>query len=122
MNALRVPEPARSNKAFLRRLMAATGLGQGLDGYDLGIISVVLPRITDELGLSSLSAGLIGASTLIGIFVGAPIFGYLTDRFGRRHLFTLDVVAFLIPGPLQMWVTSAWQLLAIRLLLGVAIG
>ncbi len=122
MSAISVPEPARSNKWFLRRVMAATGLGEGLDGYDLGVIGVVLPLIANELGLSPLTAGLIGASTLVGIFVGAPIAGYLTDRFGRRRLFTLDVLAFVILGPLQLVVATAWQLLVIRLLLGVAIG
>lgn len=122
MNVFRVPEPVRSNKGFLRRVVAATALGEGLDGYDLGVISVVLPLITTELGLSSLAAGLIGASTLIGIFVGAPIVGYLTDRFGRKRLFTLDVVAFVILGLAQLVVANAWELLVIRLLLGVAIG
>ncbi len=117
-----LPEPAKSNQGFLRRVAVATGLGEALDGYDLGVISVVLPMIASELGLSSLTAGLIGASTLIGIFVGAPIVGYLTDRFGRRRLFTLDVLAFVILGPMQLVVTSAWQLLVVRLLLGVAIG
>jgi len=117
MNVFRVPEPVRSNKGFLRRVVAATALGEGLDGYDLGVISVVLPLITTELGLSSLAAGLIGASTLIGIFVGAPIVGYLTDRFGRKRLFTLDVVAFVILGLAQLVVANAWELLVIRLLL-----
>jgi MFS transporter, putative metabolite transport protein len=122
MNVFRVPEPIKSNKGFLRRVTAATALGEGLDGYDLGVISVVLPQITTELSLSSLEAGLIGASTLIGIFVGAPIVGYLTDRFGRKRLFTLDVIAFVILGLAQLVVANTWQLLVIRLLLGVAIG
>ncbi len=122
MNVFRVPEPVKSNKGFLRRVTAATALGEGLDGYDLGVISVVLPLITTELGLSSLAAGLIAASTLIGIFVGAPIVGYLTDRFGRKRLFTLDVIAFVILGLAQLVVANAWELLVVRLLLGVAIG
>ncbi|MGI8902802.1 MAG: MFS transporter [Solirubrobacteraceae bacterium] len=122
MSVLRVPEPIKSNKGFLRRVTAATALGEGLDGYDLGVISVVLPLISNELGLSSLTAGLIGASTLIGIFLGAPVVGYLTDRFGRKRLFTLDVIAFVVLGLLQLVVANAWELLVIRLLLGVAIG
>ncbi len=122
VSVLRVPETVKSNKGFLRRVTAATALGEGLDGYDLGAISVVLPLIAHELGLSALTIGLIGASTLIGIFIGSPIVGYLTDRFGRKRLFTLDVIAFVILGLAQLIVANAWELLAVRLLLGVAIG
>lgn len=122
MSALHVPDTLKSNKGFLRRVTAATAFGEGLDGYDLGAISVVLPVITQELDLSALEVGLVGASTLIGIFLGGPIVGYLTDRFGRRKLFTLDVIAFVILGLLQLVVVNAWELLLVRLLLGMAIG
>jgi len=122
VSTFRVPETLKSNKGFLRRVTSATAFGEGLDGYDLGAISVVLPIITHELGLSATLVGLIGASTLIGIFVGGPIVGYLTDRFGRKRLFTLDVVAFVILGLLQLVVANAWELLVVRLFLGMAIG
>jgi putative MFS transporter len=119
---IHVPEKVKSQKGFLLRLTAATALGEGLDGYDLGIISVVLPAITHELSLSVFMVGLIGASTLIGIFFGAPVVGWLTDRLGRRKLFTIDIVSFVILGVLQLFVAAGWQLLVVRLLLGVAIG
>jgi putative MFS transporter len=122
MNVFRVPEPVRSNKGFLRRVTAATALGEGLDGYDLGVISVVLPLITTEFSMSAFEAGLIGASTLIGIFIGAPIVGSLTDRFGRKRLFMLDVVSFVILGLVQLVVADFIQLFIVRLLLGIAIG
>ncbi|MCE3551299.1 MFS transporter [Pseudonocardia sp. RS11V-5] len=83
---------------------------------------MVLAQITKELDLSLVEVGLVGASTLIGIFFGSPIVGYLTDRFGRRRLFTIDIVAFIILGALQLFVTTGWQLVLVRLLLGVAIG
>ncbi|MGI9093462.1 MAG: MFS transporter [Mycobacteriales bacterium] len=122
MGTFQIPETLKSNKGFLRRITAATAFGEGLDGYDLGAISVVLPIITQELGLSALMVGLIGASTLIGIFIGGPVVGYLTDRFGRRKLFTLDVVGFVILGLAQLFVANAVELLVVRLLLGMAIG
>src|SRR4051794_27486606 len=119
---IHVPATVKRQKGFLRRITAATALGEGLDGYDLGIISVVLPAITVELGLSPVMIGLIGASTLIGIFFGAPAVGFLTDRYGRRKLFTVDIVSFVILGLLQLVIATGWQLLVVRLLLGVAIG
>jgi MFS transporter, putative metabolite transport protein len=82
------PKPAQ--RGFLLRMTTATAFGEGLDGYDLGAISVVLPLISREFGLGAVEQGLIGASSLIGIFVGGPLFGLVTDRFGRRNVFILD--------------------------------
>lgn len=107
---------------FLRRMTLATAWGEGLDGYDLGVMSVVLVLITAELGLSPLWTGLIGASTLIGIFFGAPIAGWLSDRIGRKTLFSIDIAIFVVLGLLQAVITDPWQLFVVRLLLGIAIG
>jgi MFS transporter, putative metabolite transport protein len=107
---------------MLRRMTWATAVGEGLDGFDLGIIAVVLPLIGDDLGLSPVWSGLIAASTLIGIFFGSPLVGWLSDRIGRRTLFTIDIASFVVLGLLQAVVTEPWQLFVVRLLLGVAVG
>jgi putative MFS transporter len=107
---------------FLTRITAATAFGEGLDGYDLGIISVVLPLATKAFGLSAVEQGAIAASTLAGIFFGGPVFGYLTDRFGRKKIFILDLIAFVVLGASQAVVSNFTELLTIRLLLGFAIG
>lgn len=107
---------------MLRRMTWATAIGEGLDGYDLGIIAVVLPFITADLGLTPVWTGLIAASTLVGIFLGSPVVGWFSDRIGRRKLFTIDIAAFVVLGLLQAVVTEPWQLLTVRLLLGIAVG
>jgi MFS transporter, putative metabolite transport protein len=38
------PAKDEARRGFLRRATAATAFGEGLDGYDLGTISVVLAR------------------------------------------------------------------------------
>jgi putative MFS transporter len=122
-NATAAAGPAeRRHRRFLRRLTLATAWGAGLDGYDLGVISVVLPAISADLDVSPVWAGLIGASSLIGIFVGAPLFGLVTDRFGRRSPFLVNIVAFVGLGLAQALVQDAGQLFVVRLLLGMAIG
>jgi putative MFS transporter len=115
--------PDKVDDAFLARVTVATAWGEGLDGYDLGGISVVLALlIAPQLHLSPWWTGLIGSSSLIGIFFGAPIFGWVTDRFGRRWLFTADLIVFTIAGLLQFVVQSDWQLFVVRVVLGLAIG
>jgi putative MFS transporter len=115
-------QPDRRQRRFLRRVTLATACGEGLDGYDLGIISVVLLSISQDLDVSPVWAGLVGASSLIGIFVGAPLFGRVTARFGRRRPFMVNIVCFVILGVAQAFVQNVEQLFVIRVLLGMAIG
>jgi MFS transporter, putative metabolite transport protein len=117
-----VTDDGGTRPGFLTRITAATAFGEGLDGYDLGVISVVLPLATKAFDLSTVEAGLLGASSLAGIFFGGPIFGYLTDRFGRRTIFIADLIAFVIIGALQAVVGSIALLLVLRFALGLAIG
>ncbi|MDO4413126.1 MFS transporter [Cutibacterium sp.] len=109
-------------RRFLRHVTAATAFGGGLDGFDLGIISVVILHINHDLGLSPAVEGLVGAASLLGIFIGAPLFGFLTDKFGRRKMFLVDIIAFIIIGVGQAFATGGISLAILRFLLGMAIG
>lgn len=74
------------------------------------------------MGLGSLWQGLLGAAALIGIFVGALAFGPITDRFGRQKLLVLDLAVFVVASLAQLFVSTPGPLLALRLLLGLAVG
>lgn len=110
------------SRRFLRHVTAATAFGGGLDGFDLGIISVVILHINHDLGLSPAMEGLVGAASLLGIFIGAPLFGYLTDKFGRQKMFMVDIISFIAIGVAQAFVTGGVSLAILRFLLGMAIG
>jgi putative MFS transporter len=116
------PELTRTQRRFLMRVNLTCAWGEGVDGFDLGILAVVLPSLMKELDVSPVEAGLIGASSLIGLFFGAPLVGLLSDRYGRKNLFTIDLILFVILGGLQAVVTEPWQLFVIRVLLGITIG
>ena len=53
----------------------------------------MIGTISTDLDLSLAWEGLIGASALIGIFIGGPLGGMLSDKFGRKPLFTVDAGA-----------------------------
>ena len=111
-----------TQRRFLQRVNFTCAWGEGVDGFDLGILSAVLPLVIVGLGAGPLEAGLIAASSLIGIFLGAPLVGLLTDSFGGRALFLADLSLFGVLSVLQALVTEPWQMFVIRVLLGVAIG
>jgi putative MFS transporter len=113
-------------RRFLFRLTAVLVGGMFLDGYILGIIGPATGLIQDDLGVSDLWIGLIAAGTLFGIFVGAPVGGWMTDKFGRKPMFLVDMGLFVLASALQFFVTSgdssALELFIIRFLMGIAIG
>lgn len=107
---------------FHKRLALFSSGGPFLDGYILSIIGVALAQITGQWHLTESEQGLIGASTLLGIFFGAFAGGWLTDKFGRKMLFTVDLVAIIVFSALQFFVGDVVWLIVLRLLIGIAVG
>lgn len=116
-----VLDDAKLSKFHVTTAIAGTA-GQFCDGYVLGIIAPALPVFMLSHDVSPLLSGLIGASALFGLFIGASIFGWLTDKVGRRKLFIADLVLIVLLSLAQLAVTDAIQLLILRVLLGIAIG
>lgn len=108
--------------SFHKRLTFYSSAAPFLDGYILSIIGVVMLQMSHALQLTSVQEGLIAASSLIGMFLGGFIGGVVTDKLGRKTLYLLVLVALALFSLGQYWVTSAWQLIGLRLLLGMAIG
>jgi len=73
--------------------LGITWLLDGLEGNLSGALAGILQR-SDTLALTDAQMGLSGSVYLFGSVTGALVFGYLTDRLGRKKLFsvTLDLV------------------------------
>jgi MFS transporter, putative metabolite transport protein len=85
-------------------------------------VGLALVTLQPHFALDPAMTGLLGASTLLGILVGAPVFGRFTDRYGRRVLMIADLAVFVVASLAQLAVTNVWQLIALRFILGLAIG
>ncbi|WP_326836724.1 MFS transporter [Amycolatopsis rhabdoformis] len=108
--------------AFHRRLTVYSAGGPFLDGFVLGIIGVALTQLTPQWHLSGAWQGVLGASALIGLFAGGLLGGYVTDRVGRTVMYTLDLLLVAICSVAQFFSTGPVMLLALRFVLGIAIG
>ncbi|WP_063771861.1 MFS transporter [Kitasatospora mediocidica] len=108
--------------AFHRRLALACSGGPLLDGYILSIVGVALIGMRPDLGLSTAAVSLIGASALVGMFVGGALFGVLTDRIGREVMYTADLVVMGVCSVLSFWVDGVWALALLRFVLGMAVA
>jgi len=74
-----------------------------------------MAQISAGSKLDAFWKGLIAASALIGVFLGGFLGGWFTDRYGRKVLYILDLVAIVGFSVAQYWVDSAWMLFVLRL-------
>lgn len=107
---------------FHKKLAAYSAGGPFLDGYVLSIIGIVMAQISSDLALNSMWVGLIAAAALIGIFFGGFLGGWFTDRYGRKVLYLLDLLAIIGISVAHFWVETAVGLFVLRFLIGIAVG
>ena len=104
------------------RVLALSGAGVFMDGYDLFIISVALLLIKPYFHTSPLEVSAISSSAILGAVFGAVIFGNLADRLGRKTLYVIDLVFFVVFGAASAFSQNVWELVLFRFLLGIGIG
>lgn len=114
------PTEERSH-AQIRVVMGALMLAMLLSALDQTIVSTALPKIASDLnGLNKLAW--VATSYLIASAVVTPIFGKLGDLFGRKKLFQLSIVVFLVGSALCGLSQSINQLVLFRAIQGIGGG
>lgn len=114
-------------RRFMIRLIAVLIGGMFLDGYILGILGPVFGNIESEPQHRCHLDRPRSPRAPCSAFVGSPLMGWATDKFGRKPMFLIDMALFVIASAAQFFVAgegvaAALQLFIIRFLMGVAIG
>jgi len=113
------PERRHINRTTLYFFGALGGI---LFGYDLGVISGVLPFIGKAWDLTSWDKGIITASLSVGAIVGALCSSRTNERLGRRRTIMVAAVIVII-GTLAATFSPTFFLLVVsRLIIGLGIG
>jgi Sugar phosphate permease len=107
---------------FLKKLTVFCSGGPFLDGYILVIIGSALSQLAPELGLNSFWTGILGASSLLGLFIGGAVFGYITDLMGRQLMYMIDLITIIVCSIAQMFVKTPMELFILRFIIGMAVG
>ncbi len=106
-------------------LVVALGLGaMAFEGYDLIVYGAAVPALLayHPWALTPGKVGLMGGAAFLGMFLGAPAAGWLSDRFGRRRLF-ISLLAFFSLMMILVSVAPTPLLFGLfRLLAGLAFG
>ena len=108
-----------------RQILVAFGaimLATLLSALDQTIVATALPEIADDLhGLRATSAGS-SPPTCSSTTVTVPLYGKLSDLYGRRRLFVVSISIFLLGSALCGLAQSMGQLIAFRALQGIGAG
>jgi MFS transporter, putative metabolite:H+ symporter len=70
------------------------GLGFMFDAWDVALNGFLIPLVGEEWNLSPGQRGWVGTSNLIGMAVGAFMWGAIADTIGRKRAFSLTLLMF----------------------------
>src|SRR5205807_7400877 len=93
--------PARLDRLpwsrFHTLVVVALGITWVLDGLEVTIAGSIAGALQDSpvLHFTAAEVGLVSSAYLAGAVSGALLFGYLTDRLGRRKLFMVTLGLYL---------------------------
>ncbi|RRV49456.1 MFS transporter [Pseudomonas sp. p106] len=120
--------PARLDRLpwtrFHTLLVMALGITWLLDGLEVtlaGSVSGAL-KASPTLAMTNIQIGLAGAAYIAGAVLGALLFGWLTDRLGRRKLFFITLLLYIGATAATAFAWDLWSFLLFRLLTGAGIG
>ena len=105
-------------------VVVALGVTWILDGLEVTLASSLAPAFTasPRLQLTATQVGLTASAYLAGAVVGALAFGWLTDRLGRKKLFTITVLVYLVATIATAFTGSFWTFAVCRFFTGAGIG
>jgi EmrB/QacA subfamily drug resistance transporter len=110
-----VPSEARA------AIMGAVLLVLFLSSLDQTVVGTALPRIVSELGGTSLYTWVV-TSYLLTSTVTVPVYGKLSDAYGRKPMLLVGVAIFLLGSALSGLSQTMDQLIAFRALQGLGAG
>jgi Nitrate/nitrite transporter len=66
------------------KLLMVIGTAWLFDAADVALLSFIMPLLKKEMTLTDGQIGLVSSITTVGMMIGAVLFGYLADKFGKK--------------------------------------
>jgi MFS family permease len=126
---IRTRIPARLDRLpwsrFHWRIVIGLGTVWILDGLEVTIVGAIAARLTEHGSGIHMNAGDIGTAAAIyvaGACTGALLFGQLTDRHGRKKLFMVTLLLYLVATVATAFAFAPWYFFICRFFTGMGIG
>ena len=120
--------PARLDRLpwgrFHTLVVAALGVTWILDGLEVTLAGALAGALKDSpvLRFSNADVGYAASAYLAGAVAGAILFGWMTDRLGRKKLFFITLSVYLVATALTAASWNLWSFALFRFLTGAGIG
>jgi putative MFS transporter len=110
--------------------VALLSLGGFFEFYDMFLSGYVAPGLVRSHILTPSTPGLFGTSGIAGfvaalfagLFLGTALFGFVSDRFGRRTIFTFSLIWYVAASAIMAFQRDAFGLDLWRFIAGIGIG
>jgi EmrB/QacA subfamily drug resistance transporter len=112
---IELPHPVRMRVLFM------VMIGVFLAALDQTVVGTALPRIITDLGGNGLYTWAFTAYLLTSTISG-PLYGKLSDLFGRRPIFLFGIGVFMLGSLLAGLSQEMWQLIGARGIQGLGAG
>ncbi len=128
MEAIRTDIPARLARrpwsAWHWRVVIALGVSWLLDGLEVTVVGSLGPALQrpETLGLSAGEIGWAASAYIGGAVLGALYFGRLADKLGRKRMFLVTLVVYLIATVLTAFTWDLYSFAFCRFVTGFGIG
>jgi inositol transporter-like SP family MFS transporter len=106
------------------RATIAVAMSNYIEAGSIIAIATSLAFWQSELGLTNFAVGLLAAlsANAFGAAIGAILGGPLCDRFGRKAIYTYDLLVYMVGVLLAAFAVNFTMLLAAFVITGIAVG
>ena len=103
-------------------LLVWSFLAMVADGFDISSLASAAPQLARAWHVPPQDFGPAFSASLFGVLFGAPLLGYLGDRFGRRMAIIVGSLIYGCATLATVWATNLDQMVALRFVTGIGIG
>ena len=93
-----------------------------MDGFDAQSIGYVAPALSSELQIARVALGPLISIGLVGMMIGALVFGPLADHFGRKPILLFCILTFGVMSLVTATANSIESFRIFRLITGFGLG
>ena len=111
-------ENPNSNKP-LKTIFAPLAMAAGLIFFQAYMIAPLIPKLATIFNVSEQRIGLIVPAYMLAYGVSVLFYGFISDKFGRKRILQISLLAFILLTGITALVQSASQLILLRLLTGL---
>lgn len=103
-------------------VLATVIFGTFLGRLDQTVVNLALPKIIGDFGISVSDAAWISTAYILANAVFVPIWGKLGDTAGRKRIYLIGFIGFIIASALCMIAWSLGSMIVFRVLQGLAVS